>query len=410
MRLSDLQESRHAKVIELRGLVEKSETEKRDLSEQERGRFESIKSEISGLDERITRAATVAELERMSAASPVNGERGVHTDLSRYSLARAIRSAGNPDGLEGEVHAELARGRECRGIMVPTEVLLGTAERRTGQEVGDSTKGGLLVPTTIMSVADRPRPNLKIESLGATVLRNLRGLVDLPNLASSGSTHWIGENQDTTRSDMEFAKVTLNPKTVSAEYKLTRQILNQANESIEALVRNDMGQLLAAAVDRAAIKSQSGGITEPEGLLNSGIELVANGSAFCDTVSDMIATLETDDVHGSGAFLTSPRVLNIARKQKSGDGNLIPLSTTFYNTRVEGSTQVPNNIGSGNNKSALIYGQWDKLVLGYWSGVDVVPSIYHPDVYSQGGMLIAAFLDTDVAVRLTEAFCYAEIA
>ncbi len=408
MRLSDLQESRGVMVAEIRSLIEKADTEKRDLSDNERARFDALKNEISGLDDRITRAQTVADLERIANASPITGERSGHPDLSRYSLARAIRSASNGklDGLEGEISAALSKGREARGVMVPTSILLGEARSQT---VGDTTKGGYLVKTELGSVADRiDRPALRVESMGATVLRNLVGDLDLPNLAASGSVSWVGEDSNATRTDAEFEKVSMSPKTVAGEYQLSRRLLIQSNESIEALLRRDLGFLLAQALDAAAIQS-SGAPSQPEGLLGSGLTKVTTAATLTDTVADLIAALELDDVTGTRAFLTNPYVMSLARKVKDGEARPIPFAQIFHGERVESSTQVPNNIGSGNNKSALICGLWDQLVVGYWSGVDILANPFHSDVASKGGLLLHAFLDADVAVRHVGAFKYSEI-
>jgi HK97 family phage major capsid protein len=395
-------------VAEIRSLIEKADTEKRDLSDNERARFDALKNEISGLDDRITRAQTVADLERIANASPITGERSGHPDLSRYSLARAIRSASNGklDGLEGEISAALSKGREARGVMVPTSILLGEARSQT---VGDTTKGGYLVKTELGSVADRiDRPALRVESMGATVLRNLVGDLDLPNLAASGSVSWVGEDSNATRTDAEFEKVSMSPKTVAGEYQLSRRLLIQSNESIEALLRRDLGFLLAQALDAAAIQS-SGAPSQPEGLLGSGLTKVTTAATLTDTVADLIAALELDDVTGTRAFLTNPYVMSLARKVKDGEARPIPFAQIFHGERVESSTQVPNNIGSGNNKSALICGLWDQLVVGYWSGVDILANPFHSDVASKGGLLLHAFLDADVAVRHVGAFKYSEI-
>jgi HK97 family phage major capsid protein len=114
-------------------------------------------------------------------------------------------------------------------------------------------------------------------------------------------------------------------------------------------------------------------------------------------------------VTGTAAFLTNPTVMKAARKKKDADGHVLTLAEQFHNQRVEVSTQVPNNIGATTNKSALIYGQWGELYIGYWSAVDILINPYHPDVASNGGALLHAFLDADVAVRHKEAFAFAEV-
>lgn len=409
MKLHELQEKRASLVNEMRALVETAERESRDLAEGEQARFGALKGEAAALETRIGRAATVAEMERLADAQPINGERnGSLGDLSRYSVARAIRCAsyGKLDGLEGELHAELSRGREMRGnVMIPASVLLGETRSQTA---ADSTKGGYLVGTNIAATADRFRPALKVESMGATILRNLTGDLELPNLAASGSAFWIGEDQNTTRSDAEFEKVAMSPRTISGEYQLSRRLMIQSNESIENLLRKDLGFLLAQGLDAAAING-AGTPTEPVGVLNSGIEKVATADALTDTIADLIAALQLDDVNGSRAFLTNPTVMAIARKIKNGNGDPVPFTSTFHNERVEVTTQVPTNIGAGSNKSALLCGLWSELTVGYWSGVDILANVFHPDVASKGGMLLHAFLDCDVGVRHPVAFAYAEI-
>lgn len=408
MRLHELQEQRAQAVAEMRGLADGADVAKRDLSEIEVGRFDALKGTVAGLDNQIVRAQTLQAMERAEAGAPVDNTRGA-PDLSRYSLARALRcaSVGRLDGIEGECHTELTRGREARGsVTVPTSILLG--ERRA-QLVTPDTAGGYLVGTSIAASADRFRPALKVESMGATVLRNLVGMMDLPNLAASGSSHWVGEHQNTTRSSASFEKVSMSPKTVSAEYELSRRIQMQSGESIENLLRRDLGFLLAQALDKSAIKN-GGSVNEPAGILDSGIAKTATATLLSDTAADLISALELDDVSGSRAFLTNPYVAGVARKLKDGDSRQIPLSETFHGERFEVTTQVPSNIGSGSNKSALIFGTFSELVVGYWSGVDILLNPYHSDVASKGGALLHAFLDADCVVRHVEAFSYSEIA
>lgn len=408
-KLHELQEARAKAVSEMRALADKAEVEKRDLSTEEDARFNALKGEIADFDKKIGRAQILAEAERTAPADLIEG-RGGSPDLSRYSVSRALRcaAAGRLDGLEGEVHAELSRGREVRGqIIIPTTVLLG--ERRAAL-VGSDPAGGYTVGTQLAAVADRFRPALLVESLGATVLRDLQGFLDLPKLSESGSTHWIGENQATTRSDATFAKVTMGPRTVSAEYEMSRRIMLQSGAGIEELLRRDLGFLLAQALDAAALNGD--GVLAPAGLLNStwGVGKETTESLLSDTNANLIAALELDDVSGSGAFITSPKVGKAVKKIKEGTTNRpIPESEVFHGKPVRYTNQCPDTIGSGGNKSALIYGLWSELIIGYWSAVDILLNPYHSDVASKGGTLLHAFLDADVAVRHPEAFAYAEI-
>lgn len=347
---------------------------------------------------------------------PINGgEFG--RELRNYSLAAAINGAlsGRLFGREAEIDQELKRGRESRSgasgihLAVPSEILLGTAEQRS-QTVGTASAGGYTVATNLAAVADRFRPALKVESMGATVLRGLTGFLDLPNLATSGTANWVAENGNATRTAATFEKVSMAPHTVTGEYRLSRRLMLQSNTAIEDLLRRDLGFLLAQELDRAAING-SGTAPEPRGVLNTvGVTKVTTDALyFSGTTADLIAELELDDVTGTAAFLTNPAVMKMVRKIRDADDHVIPLAELFHNGRVEVSTQVPDDIGTADDKSALIYGQWGELYLGYWSAVDILINPYHPDVASNGGALLHAFLDADVAVRHPQAFAYAEI-
>ena len=401
MNLPALREKRAAKRDALRAIVDKAANESRDLTSDEATSFDIGQAEIRTLDQQIQRAEFLAEDERRSDATPVDGS-GRPRELRGYSLGKALQesAAGRLTGLEAEWHQELSRGRESRGVMVPTEILM---ERRALTTTTPAEgPGSNLVGREIYPVRDHPRPRLMVESLGATVLRNLTGNIDLPVLAESGTVSWVGEHEDVDRSDPTFAKTSLSPKTVGAEYEVSRRMILQSAESIEDLLRRDLGQLLQGALDRAAIAGAGG--DEPTGILNTaGVLAITLGADLSDTTADMIAALELDDLTGSRAFLTNPGVMRLARKTKDGDNRVIPAAELFHGERVEHTTQVPNNLGD-DDLNALIYGQWSELVIGYWSGVDILVDPYHADVASKGGVLIHAFLDADVAVRTPKAF------
>lgn len=410
LKLNEYRETRAAKIAEMQAIISTAERENRELSDNESQRFDALRSDAEKLDQKIERQMSLADMERRAEADPVGGHDMQREVRGRYSVAKALQecAAGRLTGLEAETHAELAKGREVRGVMVPAEILLGVEHRN--QNVGTATAGGNLVATNLQPIADRFRPALKIEQMGATVLRGLSGFVDLPNVAGSGSVTWVAEGGNATRSAMTFSKVAMGPKTVTGEYMLSRRLMLQSSTAIENLLRSDLGFLLAQAMDLAAIKG--GGTNQPTGILAAaGIEEVTPSTALSDTVADLIAALDLDDVTGTRAILTNPKVMRLVRKTKDGDGHIIPAAEQFHNERVEVTNQVPSDLGTApsNNKSGLIYGQWSELVLGYWSGVDILVNPYHPDVASNGGALVHAFLDCDVAIRNAKAFAFAKV-
>lgn len=413
MILQDLKEKRSHKVTEMRSLNEKALGENRDLDDGERKSFEAMEGEVRSLDSQIERTEKLDQFDRFSAASdnPEGHER--RNIVDGFSIAKAVTETmeGRLTGREAEYAQERrSAGAQRKGngmhIAVPTELILGGESRALKTDTGAA--GGFLVPTALAPMTDRRRASLKIEQLGAVILRNLTGDLDLPRLATSGTASWVAEHVAAGRSDAAFEKKTMGPKTTTAEYEVSRRMLLQSNEALETILRNDLSYLLSQKLDSAAI--QGGGTSEPTGILeDSNVGTVTGGALDSDIAADLIAALETDNVTGTTGFLTNPAVMNVARKTKDADDHVIPLSEIFHNEPVVSSTQVPGDIGAGSDKNALIFGEWASLYLGYWSGVDILINPYHADVASKGGALLHAFLDCDVLVRHPEGFKYAEI-
>jgi HK97 family phage major capsid protein len=404
----DLKESRGLKIAEMRQLTEKAQTENRDLSGEERKRFDALDGEVRSQNSRLSDAEKLAEFERLEArGETVSNDPVARRSLEDYSLSKALNESrsGGMTGLEAEWHQELAKDRaEVRGVMVPTQIILG-GENRALTTTGTSSN---LIATQLGSMTDRRRAALKTESMGATVLRGLSGNLDLPRLTGSGTSGWVSEHTNANRSDASFDKKSMGPKTVTAEYEVSRRMLLQSNTALEPILRGDLAYLLAQALDGAALRG--GGADEPTGILaDVAVQTIAGGAFASDIAADLIGALQTDNVTGTAGFLTNTTVMNTARKIKDADGRIIPLSELFHNERVESTTQVPGDIGVGSDKNALIDGEWASLYIGYWSGIDLLMNPYHSDVASKGGAILHAFLDADVVVRHPEGFRYAEI-
>lgn len=410
--LNTLREERAKKVVEMRGLTDAAQAAKRDLDPGERKQFDTLEKEVRGLTGRITDAEKLAEFERFEAQGEPVGGASIARELRGYSVSKAVSEgmSGRLTGQEAEWHQELSKGRETRGVMIPTEILLGEYRALTSATPGGAP-GGNLIATDLAPLSDRRRAALKIETMGATILRGLTGNLDLPRLDHSGSAHWVAEHGNAARSDAGFSKVGMGPKTVTAEYEVSRRMLLQSQTALEPLLRADLSYLLAQALDAAAIRG--GGANEPEGILeNVDIAKLADAALSSDLTADLIAALEIDDVTDTTAFLTNPRVMNAARKVKDADGHVIPLTELFHSKPVEATNQVPFTTAAAAPNPAkypLIYGEWASLYLGYWSGIDLLVNPYHTDVASKGGVLLHAFLDADVVVRHPEGFVWAEI-
>lgn len=384
MNIAHLQETRAAKIAELRKVTDNPE------------RFDALEAEVRALDKQIKQAATLAEFERQAEAKP---DARLENEIRDYSVAKAIREsvAGNLTGREAEVSAELGKGREVRGVMVPTSAIFG--EQRAMLTSGSA---GNTVATAMGGLIDRLRPVLAVQGMGATIISGLTGNLDLPRLTAGPTAYWVAEDGAPTASDSTFDKVSLAPKTVAGEMYLSRRLTLQNGVALENVLRNDLAFILAQALDKAAI--QGGGTNEPDGILSVITENATAATALSDIAADLIAALEIDDVTGTTGFLTNAALMATVRKVKDTTGRVIPASEIFHGERVVSSNNVP--VVAAENP--LIFGAWSNLVLGMWSGVDILANPYSDA--SKGGLRLHAFLDADIAIRHIEAFAYKNVA
>lgn len=410
MKLSShaLAEQRGKKQDEMKAIMAKS-----DLTNDDRQRFDALEAEVRGINADIKRVAILEEAERHAYADPVEGRSGNLSDLERrYNLGKALaeHTSGKLTGAEAEFAAERRSGRKD-ALAVPVSILLGERRALT-TSTPSGGPGSNLVATSLGGMVDRLRPTLAVESLGATVLSGLTDNLDLPRLKASGSAGWVAEHGAATGSDPQFDKISLAPKTVTAQYEISRRMMLQAM-NLDGILRADLGFLLAQALDSAAIKG--GGSNEPVGIIGtSGIGVVAmgtNGAALAlGTPADLIGLIDDANAIGNTGFLTNSKVKKAASKMLDGQSRLYSTAEVWRGEPVTFSNQVPSNLtkGTGTNLSAILYGVWSDLIIAYWSAVDIVINPYSDIVASKGGALVHAFLDADIAIRHPESFAVAK--
>lgn len=393
-----------------------------DLAPDAAARFDTLRAELDGLEARITRQSALEDAERRMQGQPYggSGDRNLDRELRSFSLVRAIAAqagiGGVDAGRERELSAEIARrsGRPFQGIAVPISVFHEPVEQRvltTAAPAGGP--GSNLIQTDLAGgqFIDRLRAALVVRRLGARVLTGLQGNLDIPALKTSGVAGWVNENAALTPSDHEFRKVSMTPKHCGAITELSRNMLQQPSVDVENLARSDFAQILADAVDRAAING-SGNAPEPRGILNvSGIgSVTTSGSPTWANVLEFIEDVETANSEGT-AFLTHPKVVKKLRStlKEAGDagaGYLMEAPTNLAGYSILTTTNVPTTLGTApnNDKAALIFGNWSDLLLGYWSELDVLVNPYEATAYSKGNVQIRAMLTMDIAVRHAASF------
>ena len=415
MKLHELLEKRAKAVTAMRALADKVEAETRDYTPDEDSKHAALKKEIGELDAKITRAKDVAEAERAAPAIIHNDNRGdgAYEERARsFSIIKAISASlgDNVDaGFEREISQEVARrsGRKFQGIAVPDEVFL--AERRT--LLAGSTAADLIpnVHRADMFI-DRLRASLVTGRLGATVLDNLVGDIDIPKQTGSSTAQWVAEDGSITETDATFDDVQLRPKTVGAMTSISRRTLINAVPSIEQIVRNDLANVIASEIDYQAIMGDGTGNT-PTGVANvAGTQTASLTTPSWAEVLAFISAIQTDNADlGSLGWAMNPaavaKLRGTIKATGEGAGFLMDSPNDLAGYPVATTSAIPSASGP---ITTAIFGAWNQLIIAYWSGVDILANPFEATVYAKGRVKLRVMRDVDVKVRHAEAFAVAD--
>lgn len=382
------------------------------LTEEEQTAFDKHVSEARSLQSAIDRQRSIDDIDRKAAPAITRsgGRDGTYEERAReFSLVKAIVDQTDPGsvdaGKEREISAELAKrsGKAPRGTLVPHEAF---QERRA---LLTSNTGGELYPTRHRDdlFIDRLRETLRVGQLGATVLSGLVGDQEISRMTSSLTGYWIAEHENVTESDVAFDSVLLKPKTVGGQTQYSRRMLINASPDIENLIRRDLSSVIATAIDKAALTADGTG-NMPTGLLSQTgtTKTPVDGSELLSSLLEFQTLMTTDNaLAGNLSWLVSPKAYKFLRvAQRSAETPLMTTPGMLIDHPILQSTHIPIDAGAGNDETPIIFGNWSDLMVGYWSGIDVLANPYHADVYSKGGVMINALQDVDVAVRHPESF------
>ncbi len=335
-----------------------------------------------------------------------------------YSLLKAVQESanGNLSGLEKEVSDQIASqvGKSARGFYMPTNLNFGKRD----QVVGTNSSGGFLKGTDHLGneFIEALYGKLVIGQAGARIMQGLKGDVAIPKLSASvTNSAFVAENNAPSEGAATFSQVTMSPKTLAAYLDVSRKLMMQSDPSVEAVLRDDVINTFARKIDEVAI--EGGNSNEPSGIIASvsnNVEAIGtNGGAIAySNVVDMVKLVEEDNAilnDGSVCWLGHPAVtakLRQTPKQSSGvEGNFILGSdNAILGYKYLDSSLVPNDLTKGtlDPAAALIFGDFSQLMLGFYSGVDVIVDPYTGS--SAGTTRLAFFQDLDIALRHDDSF------
>jgi len=351
-------------------------------------------------------------------------------EIAAYSFRKLFAYMADPNsqtrdeaGLELEVSRAAADKQNAspKGEVVAWDILAKGWRPRATQQVGTFNTGGALVPTEYLSGSfiDLMRNQSSFMRAGVTMLTGLTGNVEIPKKLTSTVAYFLAEGEETTETDATFGLVNMTPKTVSGAAAISRRMLKQSSPDIDALIRDDLFETIAIAMD-LNIGYGPGGSSRPQGILNTtGIGAVTlaagvaktfpaslgGGSHNCGSWGDYVdmeAAIAVNNLDiGTMNYLLNT-VVRGGLKQTLKSSVAGSQYIFGDDNRINGyGTVVSNQL----NSNDVLMGNFSDCVVGMWGGLDLLVDPYTKS--KSGEVKIIVHQDFDVAVRRAQSFCLA---
>jgi len=330
-------------------------------------------------------------------------------EVKRFSVVKALRALANPTdrkaqadaAFEFECSEEAARqnGTTAQGIMLPADVLA-----QWGQRDINSSDDSTLIPQDFKGgdFIDVLRNQSSVMAAGATMLRGLQGSVVIPKKTAASSGGWIAtEGNAASESEFTSGSVTMSPKVIGAYTDVTRLLLQQSSLDIENLIRDDLTQSIAIAIDLGALAG-SGSSGQPTGVKNtSGVNTTTFAAAnptFAEIVGMESQVAADNALLGNLSYICKPADYGTLKttSKDSGSGQFV----VEPDGRMNGYNVVRSNqVTSGD----FYFGNFGDLLIGMYGSLDITVDPY--SLSNTGSIRIVALQTVDVAVRHAVSFC-----
>jgi HK97 family phage major capsid protein len=171
-----------------------------------------------------------------------------------------------------------------------------------------------------------------------------------------------------------------------------------------------LSSVIANAIDEKALVG-TGASNTPTGVANaSGVNSASLSTPTWAQVLAIISAVQGANADiGTMAWALAPRsVAKLRSTVRVATTDSVMLMESL-NTLAGFPVAVSTSLSSGDSPdvNTVLFGVWSQLLVGYWSGTDVLVNPFETTAYAKGRVLVRAMRDVDVAVRHGQSFAKA---
>lgn len=413
--------ARRAEINELAQQLAAIEAEGGELTAEQVQQFSELQAEFNDLTAKVDRAKASESMVAATAkqVSTYNDQPKQNTVPAEPKQKIEMR----PNFMGRFVGAI----NEYRGLHASASAPLAT--ERYGEDIGavlanNTVSGGsVLIPQNLSNeIIELLVPHAVIRQLGAVTLDLPNGNLSLGRNKKGIIGNYVTQvgDKDTDRIKVDSPKydgISLKAKTFAGLVPINNDFLRNAqSSSMQSMIQRDMVVGLANQEDAQFIRGGDNGGLAPKGLLNwvvpankiTAAVLPTGGPAevadyLRKTLNLLVLMLENANSKLlSPGFIIAPRTKRFLMSVVDGNGNLVfpemhqgkLLEFPFRDT-----TQVPINLGAGNNESEIYFADFGDIFIGEDGGMEFAVS-NESSYYDENGDLINAFQNNQTLIRV----------
>lgn len=357
------------------------------------------------------------ERDREAAVKGINVNLFPQGDIDNFSVARLALAQAKAASM-GEVAWKQFAPWEKAYIDGMVKANLGDAV--SGQD------GGYLAPEIWSTTFyDRLYANALVGQLPVTHVRVSGRVQHFPVLVNGVVVYWSAENTAITASSPQFRQMTLTPRKQSALTYISNEMILDANEDAENILRNNIAREMAQDLDKQVFIG-AGTSGTPIGLLNqtnvgSGAMLGAS-LTYSDLSNSILKVMQLNNSANVGvgnATCTGIAANTALLKQVANfkDTNNRPLwdfglrgmplpgkDNALGNFLGVPNVATSNVLTATEGSQQIFFGDWQFLVIGERTDVEFMASTVAGTAFASDQTAVRAIRRVDVALAHPEAF------
>jgi len=376
-------------------LIEGTDKDGRELTNEEEQRADFLEGEICRLDNKIKRRKAHEEMiarQANFAGNSVSEAKDMDKTNRSFSLSRAIQTVALGKGLEGaeaEWAQESQKEMQSRGLQMTGQI--GIPEKalfRAGgvDDFQTTDDGSGYVPTNVPGAIEALRAPTLVEQLGATTIHGATGNLKFPRVSVKAIGTLVDEAVDSTASGLELDEVSLSPLRVANDTKVSKMLITQGGSQVDTLIASELQAGINATIDIAAF-AKAHAATQTDG-------------ADAALTAAKLFLLEKSVLAAGGDFANCKFVMNpsawaFSRDLVAVDG----VDALWKDGKVDGfpTFATPHLAETTTDQGDIIFGDWAKgLILAYFGGLDLLVDPYSLAGTGQIALHLNKFYDVEV--------------